>query len=194
MRHLAKVGIVLLVLVTFAGFFGTWFENISQVQPERVNFSRYKGNRAPMTNRFELFASNPFRLARFYEEILGFQVVDEIPQPNGGTYIALQNGFTQIGILSASELIGRFPMGLLKYFRSPPIGTEIVLEVDDLGAVYNRVVSASYPIQARVSVQPWGLRDFRMFDPDWYYLRITERRRAKDPNEVAATSPSVPLR
>jgi catechol 2,3-dioxygenase-like lactoylglutathione lyase family enzyme len=152
-------------------------ENYSQHLPQQVNLRRFQGEPLPMSARFELYVKNPFRSAEFYEQVLGFHVIDEIPQLNGGTYVSLENGFARIGLLNASELFGYFPIGILKYFRTPPIGSEIVLEVDDLGQVYQRVLRARYPIQAGVRTQPWGLRDFRMFDPDWYYLRVTERRR-----------------
>ncbi len=32
------------------------------------------------------------------------------------------------------------------------------------------------PIDSPITTQPWGLRDFRIVDPDGYYRRITYRR------------------
>ena len=32
-----------------------------------------------------------------------------------------------------------------------------------------------WPVASGIEKQPWGLRDFRLFDPDGYYLRLTER-------------------
>ncbi len=52
---------------------------------------------------------------------------------------------------------------------------EIVLELDDLQtlqALYGHCrerAAISEPLQLR----PWGLYDFRLADPDGYYLRIT---------------------
>jgi uncharacterized glyoxalase superfamily protein PhnB len=54
-------------------------------------------------------------------------------------------------------------------------GVDIVLELDDLDALRTlyegcqRRGMFSEPLQLR----PWGLYDFRLTDPDGYYLRIT---------------------
>jgi uncharacterized glyoxalase superfamily protein PhnB len=36
-----------------------------------------------------------------------------------------------------------------------------------------RVRRSGYPLAAPMQDRPWGLRDFRVADPDGYYLRIT---------------------
>jgi len=175
MRIVAQIGIAFLAVLTIAGFFSSAIEKLALETPQRVAIPEPQGLAMPMSTRFELFVSNPRASARFYSDFLGFRTIEEKAQEGGAPYIAIENGFVRIGLQSASRLFG-LPVGLLRYFRTPPIGTEIVLEVDDLGEVYERVRRAGYPIQAPVQVQPWGLRDFRLFDPDWYYLRITTRR------------------
>jgi len=52
-------------------------------------------------------------------------------------------------------------------------GVEVVLEVDDLDAITRRVRDAGYAVAEPVQRRPWGLRDFRLADPDGYYLRVT---------------------
>jgi catechol 2,3-dioxygenase-like lactoylglutathione lyase family enzyme len=59
--------------------------------------------------------------------------------------------------------------------RRPPAGVELVLEVDDVAAERDRVVAAGWPLDDDLRDQSWGLRDFRVLDPDGYYLRITNR-------------------
>ncbi len=56
------------------------------------------------------------------------------------------------------------------------MGTEIVLEVENLDAYYEAVQKTGYPIREALIKRPWGLRDFRLVDPDGYYLRLTEKR------------------
>ena len=56
-----------------------------------------------------------------------------------------------------------------------PHGTEIVLEVDDIDAEYERVRATGWPVESDVQLREWGLRDFRLFDADGYYLRLTSR-------------------
>ncbi len=50
---------------------------------------------------------------------------------------------------------------------------EIVLEVDDIQACHQRAVESGYPLSKSLTVQPWGLTDFRLVDPDGYYVRVT---------------------
>jgi uncharacterized glyoxalase superfamily protein PhnB len=59
--------------------------------------------------------------------------------------------------------------------RSVPTGAELVLEVDDVDAAHQRAAGSGWPIAGGVTEQPWGLRDFRLFDPDGYYVRVTSR-------------------
>ena len=54
-------------------------------------------------------------------------------------------------------------------------GVEIVLEVDDLDAALARVGRAGADVAEAIRRRPWGLRDFRLADPDGYYLRVTSR-------------------
>jgi uncharacterized glyoxalase superfamily protein PhnB len=52
---------------------------------------------------------------------------------------------------------------------------EIVLEVDDVVGWRDRVLASGYPILEPLQERPWGLTDFRIADPDGYYLRLTSR-------------------
>ena len=52
-------------------------------------------------------------------------------------------------------------------------GVEIVLEVEDLDTALAAVHAAGHPLAQPPRERPWGLRDFRLADPDGYYLRIT---------------------
>ena len=53
------------------------------------------------------------------------------------------------------------------------LGVEIVLEVPDLDAALAALVRAGGHVVEPIRERPWGLRDFRVLDPDGYYLRIT---------------------
>jgi len=50
-----------------------------------------------------------------------------------------------------------------------------VLEVEDLEADRARVAAAGWPVAEEITPRPWGLRDFRLLDPDGYYWRVTTR-------------------
>ncbi|MCH7973677.1 MAG: VOC family protein [Bacteroidetes bacterium] len=57
----------------------------------------------------------------------------------------------------------------------PGRGVELVLEVDDIGAMYEHLRSQKWPLSGELQRKPWGLTDFRILDPDGYYWRITSR-------------------
>jgi lactoylglutathione lyase len=97
---------------------------------------------------------------------MDFEVVDDQRVDHG--YVSLVCGGVRIGAAS------RPPSSALREARQPPTGVELVLEVDDVRAVHQRVVQAGWPLQDDLAVRPWGLTDFRVLDPDDYYLRVTD--------------------
>ena len=51
----------------------------------------------------------------------------------------------------------------------------VALEVGDVDGCQERVADSGHPILEPLRERPWGLRDFRISDPDGYYLRVTSR-------------------
>jgi len=123
-----------------------------------------------MTLRFEIFPRDLDTAVDFYVRVLGFRVTkDERDDPEA--YVAMQRGSVQVGALLQHE-VPRYPAD-----RRPPVGVELVLEVDDVTAERNRVVTAGWPLEEDLQHRSWGLTDFRILDPAGYYLRITDRAR-----------------
>jgi lactoylglutathione lyase len=118
-----------------------------------------------LTLRIELFTPDPRRSLDFYRRVLRFSGP---PGDEVGGYTPVRRDQVTIGI--SPYAIAGDPAQ-----RRPPTGTEIVLEVDDLDAEYELVRATGWPIDSPITEQPWGLRDFRLVDPDGYYLRITHR-------------------
>ena len=123
----------------------------------------------PTTLRLEIFPADLNATVRFYVDLLGFSLVtdrrgDEQP------YLALERGAVRIGAAAR-------PGEGSPAQRRPPTGVEIVLEVDYLHAERDRIRHAGWPIEEDIVRRPWGLQDFRVTDPDGYYLRITHRAR-----------------
>jgi hypothetical protein len=61
-------------------------------------------------------------------------------------------------------------------------GVEIVLELDDRDEVvdlHDRC-TAEATVLAALQLRPWGLWDFRLVDPDGYYLRVTHGNASAD--------------
>src|SRR5680860_1004259 len=113
-----------------------------------------------MKARFEIFPADLDAAVDFYRRVLGFTVAAERRSADD-PYVSLRRGTVQIG--AAQRGSGRPER------RRPPTGVEIVLEVDDVDAERERVVAQGWPLDADLVDRPWGLRDFRVLDPDGYY-------------------------
>jgi lactoylglutathione lyase len=124
-----------------------------------------------LTVRFELFTDDPKRAVDFYTNILRFEVMYA-----NGRYHSLRRGDVVIGIGSAHKLRDGH------YFRPEVItqrkglGVEIVLEIDTIEGEYKKIQASGYPIAEELQKREWGLTDFRIIDPDGYYLRLTSKR------------------
>jgi len=119
------------------------------------------------TFRCEIFPVELDATVVFYVEVLGFHVVRD--ERNGAhPYLALERGQVRLGAAGGGQVPDRGQ-------RRPPVGVELVLEVDDVNADRSRVASAGWPVLEDLTIRPWGLQDFRVLDPDGYYWRVTER-------------------
>lgn len=121
-----------------------------------------------MGMRLELFVRDTAVSADFYTRVLGFTVAGQ-----NGNYISLRQGDVRLALNAWDDL------SEVHYFRQGephPLmgaGVEIVLESADVEADYARVVASGYPLSAPLEHRPWGLTDFRVADPDGYYIRVT---------------------
>lgn len=128
------------------------------------------GDSSGMTLRFELFSPDVARSAAFYREVLGFSVAER-----ADGYTVAESGGVRIGLQSDSGVGARhyFKPELATQRRG--LGVEIVLEVADVNATFDSVKKSGHPILSPLAKRPWGATDFRITDPDGYYLRITSR-------------------
>lgn len=130
-----------------------------------------KPDQQSMSLRLELFVSDLDKSVDFYTKVLGFE-----RQKGEPSYVPVRSGSVVIGLGPASRLPGSHYFNPeLKQARRG-LGTEIVLEVDDVQQFYQHVKTANYKgLVTPLRTQSWGLTDFRIVDPDGYYLRITSR-------------------
>lgn len=127
-----------------------------------------------MSVRLELFVSDLARAIGFYRDVLGFTLLRH--ETGYAAYASLQNGAFILGlgpIAKLPETEGYFTQAILAETRGR--GVEIVLELDDVEAALNHVQAMGHPVHEPLQRRPWGLTDFRIVDPDGYYLRITSR-------------------
>lgn len=121
-----------------------------------------------MRLRLELFVRSVPDSMDFYTRVLGFETVSYQPDD----YSVVRKGMIQIALQSQSQLPADHP---LKPHNHPVgLGIEIVLEVEDVEATYAQVQAEQGHIADTLAQRPWGLRDFRVFDPDGFYIRVTE--------------------
>lgn len=116
--------------------------------------------------RCEIFPSDLDATAHFYTHVLGF-AIERDDRDASVAYLALVRGSVRLGA-------ARRPESQNAAARRPPVGVELVLEVDDLDELRSRVARHGWPVEEDLVRQPWGLRDFRVLDPSGYYWRITE--------------------
>jgi lactoylglutathione lyase len=116
----------------------------------------------------ELFVSDVERSIAFYGQ-LGFEVFKRWED-----WILLRRDEMKLGLQGDAHAregphyftpdIGRFPRGT---------GVEISIQVDDVDGEYERAQAAGLDIVKPIQDRPWKARDFRIADPDGYFLRIT---------------------
>lgn len=116
------------------------------------------------TLRIEIFPADLDASVGFYER-LGFELVGIKDGPP--RYASMRWDDVRIGMVQ-SEAVD-------PALRGVPAGTEIVIDVDDVQAVRDHVVGCAIELAEDLTEREWGLTDFRVTDPDGYYLRITGR-------------------
>ncbi len=124
-----------------------------------------------LTLRLELFVTDMDKSIAFYTKVLGFERTGGEPD-----YVPVHSGAVQIGLGPAKALPAQHHFNPEVQNGRRGLGTEIVLEVDDVASFFKKVKASGY--QGKISPlrqQSWGLTDFRIVDPDGYYLRITSR-------------------
>ena len=123
-----------------------------------------------MRLRMELFVDDLDAAIAFWRDVLGFAVVrrDE-------GYASLERGTVVLGLGPVAKLPPAGPgpgFTQERLARGKGAGVEIVLEADDLEAVHESCRAAGVIVED-LTDRPWGLRDFRIADPDGYYIRVT---------------------
>jgi lactoylglutathione lyase len=120
----------------------------------------------------ELFVEDMDASIDFYTKVLGFEVLREHP----GDYASLRCGSVTLEISPISMLPeegGYFTREIASLRRG--LGAEVVLKIDYVDEWYCHVSGCGYPVFEPPQDRPWSLRDFRIVDPDGYYLRLTAK-------------------
>ncbi|KAH0846976.1 glyoxalase/bleomycin resistance protein/dioxygenase [Fonsecaea pedrosoi] len=114
----------------------------------------------PASLRIEIFPSDLQRMIDFYSTILNFVLIKR----NGDyAYLGRDNIF-----IGAIETGSTETLEEKASYRRPKKGIEIVVEVDDLEKERDFIVAKGWKLDANIQLQDWGLKDFRLNDPDGY--------------------------
>jgi catechol 2,3-dioxygenase-like lactoylglutathione lyase family enzyme len=127
----------------------------------------------PVGVRFELFVDNVERSLAFYDAALGLRPAPGY-DPTG--YVPVSAGHARIGLQRSSALPAEHHFRPAHFGGPRGVGVEIVIEVDDIHAAFARARDAAVTQGGQVeplAARPWGQTDFRLIDPDGYYVRVT---------------------
>lgn len=116
----------------------------------------------------ELFVRDVAASRAFYEA-LGFRATNEwrngASMEREGVGIRLElDDHVSAGPHYFTPNIGRHPRGT---------GVEVVVQVSDVTAVHDDALKANLNVVRELRDRPWNCRDFRLADPDGYFIRIT---------------------
>lgn len=126
-----------------------------------------------MNIRLELFTTDIEKSVNFYTKVLGFTMAGE---KINKSYQPVKKGNVVIGIGPINKLSKDHHFDPNLKNTQKGYGVEIVMEVVDIKELYEQVKSSGYPLHGPLRMQSWGLEDFRLVDPDGYYLRITSKQ------------------
>ena len=130
----------------------------------------------PIGLRFELFVDDVEASVRFYGATLRL-APPESWSPHG--YVPLRGGAVTIGVQHYSKLPVEHHFSRAHLTGPRGVGLEIVIEVDDVDRAYALASPEAERHHGRIEPlgsRPWGTRDFRLIDPDGYYVRVPSRR------------------
>ena len=117
--------------------------------------------------RVELFVRDVARSVAFYRDVLGFEVARTAPDG----YTAVRRDGAEVGLNDVARLPDGHPVRP-EPGQSPGRGVELVIMARDVAGAHARAMAACGTVTVLVR-QPWGLTDFRVVDPDGYYIRVT---------------------
>jgi len=112
-----------------------------------------------LSSRVLLRPSDPPRSHAFYRDVLGLAVAREFgPPDHPGVVFFLGNGLLEVS--------GGSP--------DPPSGMALWLQVRDVGAEHARLAAAGVPVLQAPRLQPWGLIEAWIADPDGVRIVLVE--------------------
>jgi predicted enzyme related to lactoylglutathione lyase len=112
-----------------------------------------------LSSRLLLRPTDAARSQAFYRDVLGLAVHREFgPPEHRGLVFFLGNGLLEVS----------------GHADERPRGTALWVQVRDLAAEVDRLAAAGVPVVAPPALQPWGLREATVTDPDGVAIVLVE--------------------
>lgn len=118
--------------------------------------------------RVELYVKDIEKSINFYQDIIGLELYGRNERSARFNYDCFSLLITSESILTDNHFFNGKAKSAVK-----GNGFEFIIVVDKLEKVYKRCLDHEYPIEIDVEKYPWGMRGFKIADPDGYFLRIT---------------------
>ncbi len=113
-----------------------------------------------LSSRLLVHATDPARTRRFYRDVLGLAVVREFgPRGDPGLVFALGGGHLEVSGRGADRPTG---------------ATALWLQVRDVAAEHDRLLAAGAIVRRGPQLEPWGLREMWLEDPDGLRIVLVE--------------------
>jgi catechol 2,3-dioxygenase-like lactoylglutathione lyase family enzyme len=122
----------------------------------------------------EFFVSDIERSLAFYKS-LGFDVAKRYED-----WMLLRRGDIKLSLQGDAHAVAG-PHYFTPHIQRTPRGTgvEVSIQVSDVDAEFIRAKTAGLNIVKGIQDRPWKARDFRLADPDGYFIRITSPLRGE---------------
>lgn len=118
--------------------------------------------------RLELFVKDLDASIHFYRDIAGFTLDRQEKD-----YAVLRLGTVIFGLARSEGLAPKHYFNPELQTQRRGLGTEIVIEVSDLEQLRQQIHDKGWPLLSDIKKRSWGAVDFRLADPDGYYLRFS---------------------
>lgn len=141
----------------------------------------------PTNNWIQLELHVPdFDVVKSYYTKLGFSVVwEREPEAEKG-YLVMKLEDNILCFWAGNDKV--YNQAYFKQF-SPETprgyGVEVVMMINDVKVYYEKVKNFANVVEP-LTLQPWGLKDFRVADPFGFYLRFTSQHNILNPNNAVA--------
>lgn len=117
--------------------------------------------------RLELFVQNLKRSVDFYKNVIQLDLYSQNETSARFRSKNLNILLTQQNILSKDHYFSNISTS------RKGVGVEIIIIVPDIQNFHQRISEMEIELESQLKQQEWGLKDFRLVDPDGYYLRIS---------------------